>query len=230
MKKLTSVLLTCSSLILLQFSLHSAEAHQHPPGMLGVSLHEVMAEEVINMNLPGEYGAWVEGVASGSPAAEAGIEVNDVIVAYNANRVESARALRRMVMETPAGRTVELRLIRQGRPMLLSVTLGEGQETIVQAPPRPRRTLGAWIVPVGEQLGEFLGLDEGMGLVVNEIQPDSPADLAGIRPRDVLAEIGGLDVTSPEMVGETINALRGNEVEVLVIRPGGARETVTLRF
>lgn len=207
----------------------AVEAHNHPPGMLGVSLHEVMGEEVVNLNLPGEYGAWVEGVGAGSPAAEAGIQVNDVIVAYNANRVESARALRRMVQETPAGRSVELRVIRQGRPMLISVTLGEGKDTLVQAA-RPRRSFGAWIVKVGPQLGEYFGLDDGVGLVVNEVQANSAADRAGIRPRDILAEIGGSPVTSPEMVGEAINEIPGNEVDVVVIRPTGDRETVTVRF
>lgn len=210
----------------------AVEAHTHPPGALGVALHEVMAAEVVNLNLPGEYGAWVEAVAPGSPAASVGIEVNDVIVAFNSVRVESARALRRMVQETPAGREVELRLIRQGRPMLVRVTLGEGVESLpgpAARVPRPPRSFGAWIEPVQPQLGDYLGLPEGTGLMVNEVQEGSPAARAGIQARDILAEIAGNPITSPENVGEAINAIPGNSVEVVLIR-NGQRESVTVRF
>ncbi|MCC5849302.1 MAG: PDZ domain-containing protein [Verrucomicrobia bacterium] len=206
----------------------AAESKPHAPGMLGVALQEVLDEDVVTYSLPGEYGARVEAVAPSSPAATAGLEVNDVVVAFNGNRVESARMLRRMVQETPAGREVELRVIRQGRPILVSVSLGEGQETQTQVT-RPTRSFGAWIVSVEPQLAEHLHLDEGVGLVVNEVQKNSAADRAGIQARDILLTLGGRPITSPEMVGETINAIPGNQIEVELIRKGN-RETLLLSF
>ena len=206
----------------------AAQSQPHAPGMLGVALQEILVEDVSNYGLPGEYGARVEAVGPSSPAAKAGLEADDVVVAYNGLRVESARSLRRLVQESPAGRDVELRVIRQGRPMLISVTLGEGQEAQSQAV-RPRRNFGAWIVHVEPQLAEHLHLEDGVGLLVNEVQEDSAADRAGILPRDILVSIAGQPITSPEMVGETLNAVPGNRIEVELIRRGNP-ETVILSF
>jgi len=209
----------------------AVEAHNHAPGLLGVSLHEVMPAEVERFKLPGEFGAWVEAVAPGSPAQEAGIQVNDVIVGFNGERVVSARALRRMVYESPAGRTVELRLMRDGRPLLLTVKLGEGKEMHAAAPALPAepRRFGAWVEPVQPQLGEYLGLPEGAGLLVTEVQPGSPAERAGVQARDILAALDETDLISAEVLGAAIQALPVPNARLEIIR-NGARQTLTLRF
>jgi len=211
----------------------AVEAHAHAPGFLGVALHEVMPAEVERFKLPGEFGGWVEAVAPDSPAQDSGILVDDVIVGFNGERVISARALRRMVYESPAGRTVELRLIRDGRPLLLAVKLGVGQEIApispAPAPPREPRRFGAWVEPVQPQLGEYLGLPEGAGMMVTEIQPGSAAERAGVQARDILALIDETDITSAEALSNAIQALTKPEARLEIIR-NGARQTLSLRF
>lgn len=210
----------------------AVEAHTHAPGMLGVALHEIMPSEVERFRLPGEFGAWVEAVAPGSPAQEAGVQVGDVIVGFNGERVISARALRRMVYESPAGRSVELRIIRDGRPLLLTARLGEGQETVAApAAPMPRepRRFGAWVEPVQPQLADFLGLPDGAGLLVTEVQPGSAAVRAGVQVRDILAVIADTDITSAEVLGEVIQGLPTNQTTLEIIR-NGARQTLTVQF
>ncbi|MGE3800584.1 MAG: PDZ domain-containing protein, partial [Candidatus Kapaibacterium sp.] len=75
---------------------------------------EVTKELVEKLSLPGEYGAHVIDIAEGSAAEKAGLQKEDVIVGYNGSRVESMAQLRRMVGETPVGRTVALKVIRNG--------------------------------------------------------------------------------------------------------------------
>jgi serine protease Do len=211
--------------------LRAVEGHTHAPGMLGVALHEVFSEEVTRFSLPGEYGAWVEAVQSGSPAETAGVQVDDVIVGYNGMKVESARALRRMVQESPAGRTVELRIVRNGAAMLLPVTLGEGRDMLVgpAAAPRAPRTLGVGVEPVSPQLADLFELNDGEGLFVSQVQSNSVAERAGIRARDLLVEIEGRVITSAEELSRTLNELPGFDAVVTVIR-NGVRENVNLRF
>ena len=91
---------------------------------LGVQLQEVTPEDVKELRLPEERGARIMRVEPGSPAEQAGIREDDVIVRWNETTVESARQLVRMVSETPAGRTVRLGIIRGGKPMTLKVKLG----------------------------------------------------------------------------------------------------------
>ena len=81
---------------------------------LGVTLKDVTAEKARDLKLPGEYGALVESVGADSAAAKAGLQKGDVIVEFAGERVQSEAQLRRLIRETPAGRTVSLQVIRDG--------------------------------------------------------------------------------------------------------------------
>jgi C-terminal processing protease CtpA/Prc len=90
---------------------------------LGVTLKDVTAEKARDLKLPGEYGALVESVEADSAAAKAGLEKGDVIVEFAGERVRSAAQLRRLIRETPPGRTVSLQVIRDGQARTLSAKL-----------------------------------------------------------------------------------------------------------
>ncbi len=219
--------------------------HTHPPAMLGVALDEILAEEAARFGLPGEYGAWVLKVAEGSPASAAGIQEDDVILAFNGQRVESARALQRMVGESPAGRNAEIRLMRGSRAVLVHVTLGAAgevaavEETKVAAPslaaptpaptPRAPRSFGVGVEPLAPQAAEFLGLEAGTGLIVRMIKPGSAAEQAGLRNRDVLLTIGGAPIREPGDVATFINEMPGDETLLGILRDGEKTE-LPLRF
>lgn len=82
---------------------------------LGVTLKDVTAERVRDLKLPGEYGALVESVEADSAAAKAGLQKGDVIVEFSGERVRSVAQLRRLIRETPAGRTVACKSSGGGR-------------------------------------------------------------------------------------------------------------------
>lgn len=69
-----------------------------------------------------DEGAVVTDVRADGPAAAGGVESGDVIVAFDGERVRGARQLARLVQETPAGRTVPVRVRRGGAPVTLTVT------------------------------------------------------------------------------------------------------------
>lgn len=94
-------------------------------GFLGVVPADLTRDEVKRLGLKEETGALVKEVVKEGPAAKAGLKKDDVITAVGRNPVESASQLRRIVRETPAGRTVTLTVVRERRPMEVSVTLGE---------------------------------------------------------------------------------------------------------
>ena len=93
---------------------------------LGVELGEVSKETVQRLKLRNERGALIEAVTSGSAAAQAGLQKNDVIVKWNGEAIESAREVSRRISETPAGRVVRLSVIRDGREIEVNAKLGEG--------------------------------------------------------------------------------------------------------
>ncbi|MFQ5746309.1 MAG: PDZ domain-containing protein [Gemmatimonadota bacterium] len=109
--------------------------HRAPPfvmsgsggSFLGVYIDEVDRDAVDRLHLPAERGVLVDEVAEDSPAADAGLEEDDVIMAWNGETIEGTASLRRHLAETPAGRTVSLRVFRDGRARDVSVKLGEGE-------------------------------------------------------------------------------------------------------
>lgn len=94
---------------------------------LGVETMDVTAERTKELKLPAERGALIGKVAPDSPAAKAGLKENDVVTELNGQHVEGALQFRRMVRETPAGRSVQLTVWRDGRTQTLSATLAQSE-------------------------------------------------------------------------------------------------------
>jgi len=201
------------------------------PGMLGAALAEVSEQDAKSLDLPGVYGAKVEAVAPGGPAEQAGMKSGDIIVAYNGQHIEGTRTVQRLVYESPAGRTVEIRVIREGKPRLLTPTLGTGQATAQSgtASARPPRSLGVWIEPINPAVGDYLGLDEGIGMIVREVKEGSPAANAGIQPKDVLVAIGDTPVDGAEALAEHIRTLSGYSAPITLMR-GNEKQTLDVTF
>jgi membrane-associated protease RseP (regulator of RpoE activity) len=128
-----------------------------PGGHLGVVLDEVAADDVSRLKLAEERGARVEDVVEGSAAEKAGVKKDDVIVAFQGERVSSAAQLRRLVRETPPGRQVSIEVSRDGSLQRLSARLEEPKTRAFFGdrdfdfdlhvpdivPPRPPRAPGA---------------------------------------------------------------------------------------
>lgn len=119
---------------------------------LGVTIREVTEEDVERLDLGEERGALVAEVPEEGPAAEAGLQADDVILSWNGSRIESAAQLRRVVGETPAGRTVDVGYARDGDQRSVSVELGDrpspmahwlpGREVNAEARARLEESLG----------------------------------------------------------------------------------------
>jgi serine protease Do len=93
-------------------------------GWLGVVIAEVTPEKAKELKLPVVRGVLVMEVEQDGPAAKAGLKENDVITEYDGQTVEGTVQFRRLVRETPAGRTISLSVIRDGRSQKLTPELG----------------------------------------------------------------------------------------------------------
>lgn len=89
---------------------------------IGVRVRDVETSDVTKQKLTGQAGAVIEQVDSQTPAAKAGLKAGDVVVAFDGERVRSARQLDRLVEETVAGRTVKMSIVRDAAKMDVDVT------------------------------------------------------------------------------------------------------------
>lgn len=112
-------------------------------GRIGVTVKDL--ESAQQKPAGATSGAMVEDVTADGPAARAGVKAGDLITAFDGERVRSARQLSRLVQETPAGRSVKMTLLRDGKPMDVSVA--------------PDASAGRFMVGPGELalIGEHVG-------------------------------------------------------------------------
>lgn len=94
-------------------------------GYLGVRLEDVTEASMDELGLSELRGARVEAVSEGSPAAEAGLQEGDVVLRFDGEEVRSVAHLVRLVRETPPGREVQLRVMRDGETRSLSLEVSE---------------------------------------------------------------------------------------------------------
>lgn len=95
-------------------------------GYLGVYLADVKNDErAKELKLSETRGAVVGRVVEGSPASKAGLKDNDVILSFDNEVIRSAAQVHRLLVETPPGRTVALKISRAGVVQTVNVTLGE---------------------------------------------------------------------------------------------------------
>ncbi len=213
---------------------------------LGVNVWEVNAETVKEKGLPEERGVLITSVVPDSAADRAGLKKGDVIIEYNGQRVEGVQQFVRLVRETPVGRKVTLKLIRDGKEMTVTATMGKrpgGKRwshrfTIPEfrapgfgIPDIPRMHMSwrsARLGILGEalegQLAEYFGVEEGV--LVRSVQEDSPAARAGIRAGDVILEVEGEKVETPREIARILRRKGAETVRLKIVRD---RKEMTVR-
>ena len=97
-------------------------------GWLGVAIAPVTPETARRLGVPDARGALVAELAPGGPAAAAGLQPGDVIVAFEGRPIRRADELPRLTARAPVGAAVELRLLRARKELAVKVTLGELRE------------------------------------------------------------------------------------------------------
>ena len=100
---------------------------------LGIDSRDVTSDRLSALKLKDERGVEVTMVDGDAPACKAGLKEHDVILTFNGNNVQSVEQLRRLIRETPAGRTVSLGISRDGQPMALTATLGDRRKMYSQS-------------------------------------------------------------------------------------------------
>ncbi len=214
-------------------------------GWLGVRIQTVNDEMAEALGMDAAMGALVADVTAGGPAAEGGIEPGDVILKFDGKDVEEMRDLPRMVADTEVGKTVRVTVFRKGKTQTLKVAVGLLEEEITEAAATPPDSgsaappddvelggLGLKLRPLTEADRTQFGIPpEVSGVLVSEVATGGPAEEKGVRPGDVIVEVGQTPVTTPEEVSERVaEELSAGRTSVLfLIQSGGDLRFVPLK-
>jgi serine protease Do len=188
-------------------------------GFLGLAPEDLTPEDQSRYGV--KSGALVTAVTEGSPAAKAGLQVEDVVTSFNGQVIDNERELREVVAKTAPGTSVTLNITRNKLNQQLTAVLGDvaNQQSAAVNMPRASK-VGIQIANITADIANKMGIDPSVtGVVVVDVEPGSSALEAGLKPGDVLIRIDGSSVTSASQAdGLITNMKRGETVTFVVLR------------
>ncbi|HME26398.1 MAG TPA: trypsin-like peptidase domain-containing protein [Acetobacteraceae bacterium] len=188
----------------------------HPkPGWIGVTLQDMGDRLADAMGVQGATGAIVSAIDPWGPAKQAGLRPADVLETIDGVQQSDSRAFMWSIVRIPVGTTVRLTGWRTGKKLDTTVSVAawpnfmpaqgvmraQAAQMMIEKAPDP----GMRIAPLTEQARKQYGLDpELSGALVSAVEPDCEARELGIVPGDVITNVQGQPVTTPDDVRHAI--------------------------
>ena len=198
-------------------------------GWLGVLIQEISQEIADSLGMKSARGALVSSATEGGPAEKAGVKTGDVILKFNNIEIGSMKELPKVVAGTPVGKSVPLVILRNGKEIVLNVTLGElelaekenliGKSSNSSGETKEYDKLGF----VAEELNsknksKFNLKNIDNGVVITSVKDDSPAQAAGLVPGMVIVRVGQVEVNSLDVIDQSLqNAIKQKRKALLFL-------------
>jgi len=204
---------------------------------LGVGISEIDPRLAEQLGVKAHEGVLVTEVRADSPAKKAGLQDQDIILEFSGQRVSTPSELQRLVERAAIGRRHEVRVLRNGKPMTVSIELEALPEKLAAARVEddPRDTsddakssasseLGIEVAELTAQAAKRFGYEGQEGVLITRVEPDSVAHREGLRAGVLITRVGNQRVTSVEEFEKATKGVSLAKGVLLQVRtPNGAR-------
>ena len=205
-------------------------------GWMGIAIQEVTPALAKSFKLPEQRkGVLVSDVNDNGPSAAAGLKRGDVIIGYDDKEIQNVSQLRNMVARTGVGRTARVKVLRDGKEQVISVKVAErpSDEMLAKkeaAPAAPGESVkppdnvlaSLRVQPLDQETMSRLNIPaKTTGVVINQVEPGSPAESAGIQRGDVIQEVNHEVVKSLEDYQKASAKIKKDEMAVLLLSRQG---------
>ena len=210
-------------------------------GYLGVRIQSVNEDLADSLGIPHNRGEFVQAVEPNAGAAAAGIRSGDVVVKVAGKDVTRDQTLSYIVANTAPGTRIPVELIRDGKRMTVTATVGKrpSEEELARSQDfnqqpqdddtpfgqsRPgtglaERVLGLSLIPLTPQIARQLGMPETtQGLVVNAVDPSSDAGAKGLQRGDVILSANYRPATGAAVVEDAIKQAQGAQRSAVLLQ------------
>src|ERR1700687_2859689 len=200
---------------------------------IGIQIADVTPDNAKFFQMNKAEGALISQVEPDAPGAKAGLRTGDVITELDGKPVTDAGQLQMTVGQKRPGDTIHVLVVRDSKPTSIAVKLealggGRGTETA-----GGERGKGRWGLSLGDLTpdvrNELQGQEQAQGqgpvhgAIVEDVQPGSPADNAGLQRGDVIMEVNRHSVKSASEVAQALSGVAsGQDALVLVWSNGGS--------
>jgi serine protease Do len=207
-------------------------------GWLGVSIQPVDADVANSLEMSNPQGALIANVATGSPAAEAGLRPGDVILSFNGKKVSKMKDLPWLVADVKAGKKVKIEVWRDGKQRTLKAIIQSTPEqnakrASVSNPEKGSAgKLGLKLAAISSDLRQRYRIpSDSKGVLILGVVPNSPADAKGLRAGDIISMVGQTRVDTPEdVVREVKKASVKSKAILLLVQREDREQFVALNL
>jgi serine protease Do len=185
-------------------------------GWIGVSIQPVTPDIADSLGLKEAKGALVDEPQQDSPASQAGIRSQDVIVSVDGKAIEDARGLARTIAAMPPGQSIKVALIRNGEQRTVELKVGSypSQKTAEASQPGDSSSkLGLTLAPAEDVAGAG-----SRGAVVVNVDPNGAAAEKGVQQGDVILQVGGKSVAKPSDVRNALKAAKKDNKRAVLMQ------------
>ena len=199
-------------------------------GWLGVSIQSLTPELAKQFELTDGKGVLVGDIVEDSPADKGGLQRGDIIVEVQGKKIDDPNQIRNMVAGIEPGQEIEMKIIRENKPITKNVTVSE-LPTDVQKPAKGEYGNLLNGVSVQELTPEFIERfdipKKLKGVIVAEVDEDSPA-FGIIKPGDIIQEINKQNIAGLKDYENVAGKIKQDEDVMLFVRRGQASKYITL--
>jgi serine protease Do len=195
-------------------------------GYMGVGITDVTPENAKFFEVTDNVGALVTQIEPDSPGAKAGLRVGDVVKQFNGKTVSDAAELQVEVGQCKPGTTIHLEILRDGKDVSVAVTLADvahRQEEVSENTGehgKVRWGLGlADLTPDSRE--QIQAPNDVKGALIEQVQPGSSAEDAGLQPGDVILEVNRHKVQSAADVKQDLGKVPAGQNALLLIWSNG---------
>ena len=204
-------------------------------GWLGVYIQRLTPEAAENLGLSGRHGALVSDVTSGGPAEKAGIRSGDVIIGFNGKEIRDEHDLPQAVASAKPGKAANVRLLREGKEMTVTVTIAEMQGE----PGKPAgglelsKNLGLTVQDITPEIAQRFEIENTKGVVVTGVADGSPAEDAGFNEGDIIRAILHKEKRDPVAnaaeFAKLVKKFQSDKTILFLVERGEARMLLTVK-
>jgi serine protease Do len=195
--------------------------HKVTRGWLGIKYQPVTPDIAESLGLENSKGALISDLSTGSPAIKAGLKSGDTILKVNGAEISDGHDLAKIIAQIAPGKTVELAILRGGKPQMISVTLAAMPSDVDLTAATPAVEVEkSGLVNYGIEVAPS---EDGAGVKVTKIDPNSSAAERGLKEGDVILEVAGNVVIDEQTVSNALKNASGRKVLILVKTTEGNR-------